>query len=188
MPLKRETIKKLNEDRQNEVSSQPTNDEVAGTVEIPNQETPTSELRTEYLENVERSIKDVLENATKSKSKSVTRASGKAGVMSVVNADTGIRITFPDAVLEKIRVTEKLQISYNTDERIIAIGENLGNENDYAIKKSGKKGIIYSANLVRELTEAFKLDFSNRSSITFHDAEYLNDEESSIAVVKVDAE
>jgi hypothetical protein len=145
-------------------------------------------LTKETVENVsvEGTIEDILKDATKSKSKSNIRAAGEAGVLTIVNAKTGTRFAFSSEVLEKLENPTELQVSYDESKKIIIVGENLvDNENTYPIRKNGKKGIIYSKLLVDEITEAMKLDFSNRTSITFQEAEYLNDEQYLIAIIKI---
>jgi hypothetical protein len=144
-------------------------------------------LTKETVENVsvEGTIEDILKDATKSKSKSNKKSIVKAGVLSIVNAETGTRLAFSSDILEKLGNPTELQVSYDEDKKIIIVGYLLDNENTYPIRKNGKKGIIYSKPLVDEITEAMKLDFSNRTSITFQEAEYLNDEQYLIAIIKI---
>lgn len=139
--------------------------------------------------STEGAIVDILKNATQAKSKSTSRGAVEAGIMSIVNAKTGARITFVNTFLEQLRNPAKLQISYDKDKKIMIVGEQLlDNENSYAIRKSAGKGIIYAKSLVDEITEAMELDFSDRTSITFHEVEYLEDEEYSVAIIQLKEE
>jgi len=53
------------------------------------------------------------------------------------------------------------------------------------IKVLKSKGVIYSAGIVKEITDLYKLDFSNKTSITFFDVEYVKYEENVVAIIKV---
>ncbi|MHC1723202.1 MAG: hypothetical protein AB9836_08370 [Aminipila sp.] len=141
----------------------------------------------EEVENAlaEGKIEDILKGATQSKSRSTRKASGEAGVLSIVNAKTGARITVANTLLEQIGNPTELQVSYDKVKKAIIVGEQLNNENSYPIRKSGSKGVIYTKGLVDEITEAMGLDFSNRSSITFQEAEYLQDEQYAVAIIKI---
>lgn len=144
------------------------------------------ELIIETIEKTDLIIEGILRGATPSKSKSNSKVIGEAGVLSIVSAETGTRLAFSSDVLEKLGNLTELQVSYDEEKKIIIVGEHLlDNENIYPIRKSGKKGIIYSKPLVDEITEVMKLDFSDRTSITFQEAEYLKDEYYSIAIIKV---
>jgi hypothetical protein len=81
---------------------------------------------------------------------------------------------------------KEVQVSYDIDKKRIIIGKQLlNNENSYSIRRSGSKGVIYSKGLVDEITEVMQLDFSSRSSITFQEAEYLKNEQYSVAIIKI---
>lgn len=137
------------------------------------------------IEENDINIDDILENATQSKSKDITRITGRFGVLSIINAETGTRLIFSSELLEKLGNPEELQISYDEKKKTIIIGKSLGNENTYKLRKSGKKRVIYSKGLVRELTESLQLDFSERTSITLQEAKYLDDNEDTIAIIEV---
>ena len=68
----------------------------------------------------------------------------------------------------------------------IIIGANLpNNDNDFNVKDSNGKAIVYSTPLVTEIAKAFELDFSNRTSMTFGDIQYTNSEDSPVIIVKI---
>lgn len=128
--------------------------------------------------------KDILQDAVASTSKSISRASGEAGVMSIVKARTGNRQTLSKQLLEELNNPQSVQEAFTED--CIIIGERLPkNSSLFNIKRSGNKGIIYSTQLVKEIAELFDLDFSDRTSITFNEVEYVLNEEYPVAIVKI---
>ncbi|MCH4198716.1 MAG: hypothetical protein LKF87_13795 [Clostridium tyrobutyricum] len=143
-------------------------------------------LESNNINNEEKNIDidDILKSATQAKSKDITRSIGTAGVMSIVNARTGSRFTFSNVFLEKIGNPEEIEISYDEIEKTIIVGQSLGNENSYKLRRSGNKRIIYCKALVEEISKAMELEFSNRTSITFQEAEYIKNGENTIAVIK----
>lgn len=108
------------------------------------------------------------------KSKPLTKATGIPCKLTIVNTvKNGKRLTIADDVLEAVGATAEVQIAINDEG--IAIGNGLpGDITAFALRKSGKKGVIYSTELVEELTDLFDLDFSDRSSISFPEVSYLN--------------
>lgn len=131
-------------------------------------------------------IKEVLENATHSQAKDTTRSISKAGALSIVNAKTGSRLVFSNKLIERIGNPERVQISYNENDKTIIVGQALGNKENYVLKISGKKSIIYCKALVEEITEALELDFNNRTSLTFDTVEYLENDEGQIAIIEIE--
>jgi hypothetical protein len=127
-------------------------------------------------------------NFTPVKSKHVSKDSGGACVLTIVNtAGNGKRVAFATQLLEDIGSPESVQLSF--DDRGIAIGSELpGNENSFKLKKIGKKGIVYSAALVDEITEHFGLDFTGKSSISFPELRLLNNGVTKVAFVPISQE
>lgn len=141
-------------------------------------------LVTKTINNEEGSVNDILKGAVASTSKSKTRVSGEAGVISIVKAKTGNRITCSKELLEELNDLEKIQVAFTKDS--IIIGEKLpNNESSFNIKKSGSKGTTYSTQLVNQVSEMFELDFSDKTSITFNEVEYLVNEQYPVAVIKI---
>lgn len=142
------------------------------------------ELVIKTINNEEGSANDILKGAKASSSKSRSRIVGEAGVISIVKAKTGNRNILSNELREKLNNPEKVQVAFAEDSIIIA--EKLpNNDSSFNIKRSGVKGIIYSTQLVNEITELFELDFSCRTSITFNEVEYFISEEYPVAIVKV---
>ena len=108
-----------------------------------------------------------------SESKTVNRNNNGEGIMSVVNAKTGKRITLSRQLMDKLNNP--------------AIAKQLpNNENYLSIKHYKSKGILYSAGIVNEITCKYNLDFSNKTSITFSDVEYITYEKDIVAIITVD--
>jgi len=131
-------------------------------------------------------LKNLLNNAVSSTIQSTEKLIGEAGVMSVVNAKTGNRVTFPAEVMGKLGDPTAVQIAYTPD--CVFVGEKLpNNESCFNIKRKDDKakGIIYNATLVNEITNRYNLNFSDRTSITFPKAKYCTHEGHPVAVIKV---
>lgn len=136
------------------------------------------------INNEEGLVNDILKGAIASTSKSISRASGETGVMSIIKARTGNRQTLSKELLEELNNPEKVQIAFTEDS--VIIGEKLpNNDNYFSLKISGNKGIIYSTQLVKEIAELFDLDYSNKTSITFNEVEYAQNEGYPVAIVKI---
>lgn len=77
-------------------------------------------------------------------------------------------------------------ISISLSRDSFAIGEELPNNNNLLnIKTDNGKAVIYSSELISEITDKYGLDFSNRTSITFSDVEYIQHNGFTIAIIKV---
>lgn len=125
-----------------------------------------------------------LDSFKPSESKTINKCSAEAGAMSVINSKTGKRIIVSREIMEKLNNPERIVMSFSGDR--IAIGEQLPNNDNYInIKVLKSKGVIYSAGIVKEITDLYKLDFSNKTSITFFDVEYVKYEENVVAIIKV---
>lgn len=117
-------------------------------------------------------------------STTVSRSNLKEGIMSVVNSNCGKRVALSKDLMDKLNNPSKVAMSFS--EESIAIGITLpNNNNQLTIKPSGKKGVIYSAGIVSEITEKYGLDFNKRTSITFSEVDYIEVNGSTIAVIIV---
>ena len=126
-----------------------------------------------------------LDSFKPSESKSIKKGIAEAGVMSIINSKTGKRIIVSNEIMEKLNKPERVVMSFSEDK--IAIGEQLPNNYNYInIKVLKSKGVIYSAGIVKEITDLYKLDFSNKTSITFLDVEYVKYEENVVAIITVE--
>lgn len=120
------------------------------------------------------------------KSKSNTVRSLGSGVLSVINtAKNGKRLKFAEGLHEKLGAPDTFQIKFSDHE--IAVGEVLPDKNnDFSLRNDGKSKVIYSSSLVDEITEKFDLDFSDRTSITFQEVEYVMIDGHKVAIVTID--
>lgn len=127
---------------------------------------------------------DDLRNFTASTSKTISKTSTEAGAMSVINAKNSKRITLSSEVIYKLNNPNTISISFSDDS--LAIAERLpNNDNLLKLRSSGKKGVIYSSGLVSEIIDKYGLDFSNRTSITFLEVNYVKCNGYTVAIIKI---
>lgn len=125
-----------------------------------------------------------LDNFTASTSKTISKVSAEAGAMSLINSKNGRRISLSKDVMNELNNAEELSISFSDDS--IAVAERLpNNDNSLKVNRSGNKGVIYSAGLVSEITDKYGLDFSNRTSITFTEVNYVKSNGYTVAIIKI---
>lgn len=125
-----------------------------------------------------------LEDFTAAISKTMQKISTEAGVMSVINSRNGKRITLSKDVMNELNNLEMISISFSDES--LAVAERLpNNDNQLKVKSSGNKGVIYSAGLVSEITDKYGLDFSNRTSITFTEVNYVESNGYTVAIIKI---
>lgn len=139
----------------------------------------------EVNERIESDIEELLNTAKPVSAKNISRSysSSSYGVLSVINAKTGMRITISKEAYEHIGQPQTVQFLL-TDEELI-IGKTLSNNSDeFNVKNYKNKGIIYSSSLVKEITDSFNLDYSDRTSITFDKSRFIkgSDDEVILAV------
>lgn len=129
-------------------------------------------------------VAECIADAVPFSAKNTARSLATKGVFTLVKAKTGNRAVINKEASEYLQNPSTLQFSYNEDSLII--GTKLpNNNNNFNVKAYKNKSIIYSVPLVREIAERFKLDFSNRTSMTFDEAEYTSYEGSPVLVIKV---
>lgn len=132
----------------------------------------------------EANVTEMVSNATPCSAKNIIRSTSNKGGFSVVKAQSGNRATIAKQGYEHLGKPSTLQFAF-TDTSVI-IGANLpNNDNDFNVKDSNGKAIVYSTPLVKEIAKAFELDFSNRTSMTFGDIQYTTSEESPVIIVKI---
>lgn len=132
----------------------------------------------------EANVAEIIMKAVPCSAKNSTRATSNKGAFSVVKAQTGNRATIAKQGYEHLGKPSTLQFAF-TDTSVI-VGANLpNNDNDFNVKDSNGKAIVYSTPLVTEIAEAFELDFSNRTSMTFGDIQYTISEDSPVIIVKI---
>lgn len=141
----------------------------------------------EILNNVTNKTISILDKFEICKSIGKSRDIGKgAAAVSLVNSKNGMRVTFGAELYRRINSPDKIQIAFSADE--IAVFKSLPENENYfkpRITGKGKKICIYSADLVREITDRYGLDFSDRVSYSFYDVRYVTENGITIALVKV---
>lgn len=116
-------------------------------------------------------------------SKQASKIAGIPSAISIVNtANHGKRITLSGGLVERIGSPEAVQIAVN-EEGIVVGAELPNNETYFTLKQIGRKGVVYSSELVEELTSLFNLDFNDRSSVSFYDVTYLTLDDAEVAFV-----
>lgn len=129
-------------------------------------------------------VAECIADAVPFSAKNTARSLATKGVFTLVKAKTGNRAVINKEASGYLQNPSTLQFSYNEDSLII--GTKLpNNNNNFNVKAYKNKSIIYSVPLVREIAERFKLDFSNRTSMTFDEAEYTSYEGSPVLVIKI---
>ncbi|MBU3144611.1 hypothetical protein [Clostridium sp. CF012] len=138
------------------------------------------EIKTDIIQETNKNYN--LEKFQPSSSKKISRSNLVAGVMSVVNSKYAKRVTLSRGLMDKLNNPTKVAISFSDES--IAIGVTLPNNNNQLdVKIMGKNGVIYSAGIVSEITDKYKLNFSNRTSITFSEVEYIKSDGCTIAII-----
>lgn len=118
-------------------------------------------------------------------SKQLSRTFGKPSELSIVNTEGhGKRIALSVAIRKNIGSPDEVQIAFN--DRGMFLGEYFpGIDNSFTLRKSGNKSVIYSKELVEEVTKLFDLDFTNRTTISFYEVQYMKIEGIPIAFVPI---
>ena len=129
-------------------------------------------------------VAECIADAVPFSAKNTARSLATKGVFTLVKAKTGNRAVINKEASEYLQNPSTLQFSYNEDSLII--GTKLpNNNNNFNVKAYNNRLIIYSVPLVRAIAERFKLDFSNRTSMTFDEAEYTSYEGSPVLIIKI---
>ncbi|MGL6105025.1 hypothetical protein [Romboutsia sp.] len=121
----------------------------------------------------------------KPKSMSKTRdTKSSKGICTVINSkQNGKRLILAKETMDYLKNPSKIEVGFTEDGIVIA--EKLPeNGVEFSIKKSGNKMVIYSSELVKEITQLFNLDFSDRVSITFTESEKYDDLDNPIVKIK----
>jgi hypothetical protein len=147
--------------------------------EQPEDEQPDEKQPEDELDEMDFNLEDLIPSISNLK-----KIIHEAGVFSIINSDNGKRIVLPLEVTEKLQLTETAQIGYIQD--YFVVGNQLGKEyTNYVLKSYGAKKVIYCAELVQEATNYHKLDFSQRTSITFSKVTYKTLNGNKVALIHV---
>lgn len=130
------------------------------------------------------SVVEVVINATPFSAKNVVRAVAGIGGFSVIKAKTGNRTVLSKQGYEHLGKPKTMQYAFNPTS--IVIGVKLpSNNNDFNVKETNGKAIVYSTPLVKEIAEKFELNFDGRTSMTFGDIQYTQNSGEPVIIVKI---
>lgn len=117
-------------------------------------------------------------------SKPITKTTVSKGLVSIIYAKTGKRITFDPTLIEDLGLEETLQVGYNN--RQLLLGSNLSpNYKNRKFRKQGAKYVLYDAALIQELIQNFNLDYSEVTSQTFDDVTYKQHQGTKVALITI---
>lgn len=134
---------------------------------------------------MELNLKELKEEASELNILNVQSPKGRSSMgISIVNSDNGKRLTMTKGLYDELGEPQNIGILIIQKRGLILLGENISNENSYAVSTT-KKPIIYSANLAIGLSQTFNLDYSNRTSISFPCIKVDKEGEHPIAVIKM---
>lgn len=128
---------------------------------------------------------EFLVNLRPAKSTSVSRDLGEAGILSIINSKgNGKRVSLSAQLLENIENPEHVQIGFTHTELVVGeiIPDSIG---VFKVKEFRNKGMLYAGGLVEEITSEFSLNFSDRTSLTFHVVTYRIFRGKPIAFIKI---
>ncbi|MFQ9697343.1 MAG: hypothetical protein ACLRY5_10990 [Zhenhengia sp.] len=140
----------------------------------------------EQTDHEEDDFEDInLSDVERTKSKHSERSIGDAGVLTIVNSKkNGKRLSLAGEVIETLQCKEKVQIGLvGKGIAVFPLGKQ--DLEEFRLKKEGSKHIIYSGPLVQEITERYKLDYSNRTCITFPKVAYKEQDGIKFAYIKI---
>lgn len=114
-----------------------------------------------------------------SKVSSVTK-----GLVSIIYAKTGKRITFDQSLIDTLGLDEIIQVGYNDHQLLLGSNLDLQYQNRY-FRKQGTKYVLYDAALIQELIKHFNLDYNNVTSHTFDDVIYKQYQGNKVALITI---
>lgn len=107
------------------------------------------------------------------------------GVLTIVYSKNGKRIEILEPLVKELQLETTVQ--FGIIDKGLVIGERLpGIQQVITLKNSGKKKVIYSSDLVREIIKELGLDFNNRVSLTLSGVELQECEGKMIARIYVE--
>ena len=111
-----------------------------------------------------------------------------ANSITIVHHKNGKRVSITPALYEELGFPQTVQFSIVSEDKVLLIGEDLGMKNSYPVSTTGKP-TVYKASLTEKIADAFHLDYTNKSSITFSEIEVDSlDDDNKFAVIKMQAD
>lgn len=88
--------------------------------------------------------------------------------VSIVLCDNGKRLTMSASLFEALGQPDVVKCAVVVKNKYLVIARDIDSvDMTYNVSNKGK-GIIYNSELVRSIAEAFSLDFSNKTSMSFN--------------------
>lgn len=95
-----------------------------------------------------------------SKANSRAEVNGSSGALTIINSPkNGKRIEIPQRTLDELGQPATIEFGFLDGELVITAAHLSGNP--MTVKSMKNKGVVYSASMVKEITETLGLDFSN---------------------------
>lgn len=130
-----------------------------------------------------KSVNSIIENGTSLNNISSKGGSAKVS-LSIVNSDNnGKRISFTSTLLEKLDNPSALQFVLSKEDGCVVIGEELRpDERKIVFSKKGSN-VLYCGGIIKEITETFNLDYSDKTSQSFDNIEFDEYMDKPIAII-----
>lgn len=131
-------------------------------------------------------ITDLINCATSSNNSFTWSNTTSAYSVSIVNSSNGKRISFSKSLCQKLEVNNEIYLLPYVDRGVIIISGVKFSDAAQPCRVTGtEKKTCYNAELVKKLSEYFKLDFTGITSKSFSDITVEMFDENSVATVKL---
>lgn len=143
------------------------------------------ELMAEEAVTMQEGVDALLGSLESPKSSSNAGKFAQAGALSIINSEKcGRRIALSRQIVEHLENPSSVVVGL-TDDGIVISQHLPGYFARFVVRPQGAKGIIYAAELVRELVDKYDLDYEERVSKTFYEAQYLIAEHGPVVFVSL---
>ncbi|MEK4530525.1 hypothetical protein [Solibacillus sp. FSL K6-1554] len=105
------------------------------------------------------------------------RSISKGGCLGVVNNSNSKRSVVSKEIIRKFGCPDKILCSIDEDKALVLSVCTEDSSDGHTLRGKDVKNVIYSAALVEKITEIFELDFSNCTSQTVGNVEYVTVED-----------
>ena len=131
-------------------------------------------------------ISDLIKSAESSANTFTWSNTTSAYSVSIVNSSNGKRVTFSKSLCQKLSIGEEVYILPCVESNVILVsGVKFSDKAQVCSVKGSDKKLSYNAELVKKLTENFKLDFTGITSKSFNDISIEDFEGMTISTVKL---
>lgn len=106
------------------------------------------------------------------------------GLVSIIWAPSGKRITFDQSLIHDLGINETIQIGYNENQLLLAadLGTTYKNRK---LKQQKSKSVLYDTALIKELIKQFNLDYQDVTSRTFDEVSFKQVQGSKVALITI---